>query len=456
MGKRLSALRPAALVTVLAVAVAATPSAVLAAPGPSASDRSVISNVDDLLAKTPGMTPSLLAAMRAQEELSGVVTTIRDLAAKGATASGDVAGIVVEPERNTLRLYWHGTMPETVAAEIGRARSAGITVVVRSAAYTEAELRREVERLVRLPLHSGKPSAQRVMAAMPMPDGSGIKVNIGGLPAGTSVASALRSVPALDSKYPLTVDLSSELVPASRWYDWGPYWGGGYMDRTAGGSCSNAFGVTGLNGVATYLLSAAHCGQGEWRTGAVNFGNGPERNTYGSTITSRALAHDGHAILTPDGAGNAVYHGTPVNPNNNDLGATSGIRVGGASRSTIGELVCTSGSYTGTVCGIRVAATGISYQFDPPAHGVGVMTNMVNAQLPGVSVAGNGDSGGPVYAIRTTDQRAIARGVISAIDLNQERPCTGYVYPGRACSSSVLYGEVVDIMNTIGVRINVG
>ena len=456
MGKRLSALRPAALVAVLAVAVAATPSAALADPGPSASDRYVVSSVDDLLTKTPGMTPELLAAMRAQEELSRVVSTIRDLAAKGATTAGDVAGIVVEPERNTLRLYWHGSMPETVAAEIGRARSAGITVVVRSAAYTEAQLRREVERLVRLPLHTGKPSGQRVMAAMPMPDGSGIKVNIGGLPPGTSVASALRSVPALDSKFPLTVDVSSELVPASRWYDWGPYWGGGYMDRTAGGSCTNAFGVTGLNGVATYLLSAAHCGQGEWRTGAVNFGNGPERNTYGNTITARALAHDGHAILTPDGAGAVVYHGPPVNPNNNDLGATSGLWVGGASRSTIGELVCTSGSYTGTVCGIRVAATGISYQFDPPAHGVGVMTNMVNAQLPGVSVAGNGDSGGPVYAIRTTDQRAIARGVISAIDLNLERPCTGYVYPGRRCSSSVLYGEVVDIMNTIGVRINVG
>ncbi|MFC6023075.1 hypothetical protein ACFP2T_43855 [Plantactinospora solaniradicis] len=454
MGIRLSALRPAILVTVLAVVVA-TPSTALAGPDPSSPQKSLVNSLDELLKLTPGMTPELLAAMRAQEELNRLTDTIRTLAAKGATASGDVAGMVVEPERNTLRLYWHGTMPAAITAEIGRARSAGITVVVQSAPYTEAELRRETERLVRLPLHSGKPSNQRVMAAMPKPDGSGIKVSIGGLPAGTSTESALRSVPALASEFPLTVDVTSRLAPASRWYDWEPYYGGGYMERTAGGSCSNAFGVTGLNGAATYLLSAAHCGPGEWRTGAVDFGNGPEWNTFGSTIATRDLAHDGHAIHTPLGSDAAVYHGPPVNPNNNDLGATSGIRVGGASRNTIGNLVCTSGSYTGTVCGIRVAATGISYRFEPPEHGVGVMTNMVNAQLPGVSVAGNGDSGGPVYAIRTTDQRAIARGVISAIDLELQEPCTGYVYPGRQCSSSVFYGEVADIMNTIGVRINV-
>jgi hypothetical protein len=136
-------------------------------------------------------------------------------------------------------------------------------------------------------------------------------------------------------------------------------------------------------------------------------------------------------------------------------GTNSGLSVGGAAGNTIGDLVCTDGSFTGTVCGVRIAVTGGTITYNPPDNGVGRVTNMVNAQLPNVAIAGNGDSGGPMIALRTSDSHAIARGVISGMDLGSyERPCTGYAPPGRRCSMSVWYGTINDIMNTIGVHIN--
>jgi len=293
------------------------------------------------------------------------------------------------------------------------------------------------------------------MIAGPKPDGSGINVSISGLPAGTTVARARQLVPALNSQIPLTITLAPPPQFASRWYDFPPYWGGAYIQNPGVGlACTSGFGTTGNNGAATYMLTAAHCGEGEWQTGHVVVGGDEYYHILGNTIPGRDLAHDGEAILTPEGSDGVVYYGESINPPGS-LGTSSGIAVGGASTDTIGDLVCTSGAFTGTVCGIRVAATGMSIRFDPPENGVGVMTIMVNAQLPGTAVAGEGDSGGPVFAIRTTDQRAIARGTMSAIDVGAYVvPCTGYAPPGRVCSMSVWYGEVTDIMNTIGVHIN--
>jgi hypothetical protein len=41
-----------------------------------------------------------------------------------------------------------------------------------------------------------------------------------------------------------------------------------------GGMCTSGFGVTGLNGAATYIMFANHCGPGKWRTGFVGTSDG--------------------------------------------------------------------------------------------------------------------------------------------------------------------------------------
>lgn len=214
--------------------------------------------------------------------------------------------------------------------------------------------------------------------------------------------------------------------------------------------------MTGNNGAAEYMLTAAHCGEGEWRTGAVVSGGTTFQNTLGSTIPGRALAQDGEAIHTPLGSSAFVYVGNSINPDTGDLGSNTVVQVGGAANSFIGDLVCTGGAFSGTICGIRVAATGLAITFDPPANGVGAMTGMVNAQLVGQAAAGQGDSGGPVYAINPGTNTITARGVISAIDAQPANvlPCQGYSGGGRVCSRSMFYGPVLAIMSTIGVHIN--
>jgi streptogrisin D len=438
-----------------ALPASAEPSAIpLAAPD---GEKRIITSTEQL-SSAAGVTPELLALMKVQQGLDELADDIRAKSSSG-TASSGLSSLVVEPERNMLRLYWHGAVPAAVTQSIAAARGRGMAVAVRPAPYTEAQLQAEVDRISMLRLWTGTATSQRVMTAMPRPDGTGIVVGVGGLPAGTTPAQARRMVPALDSTFPLTVEVGAPVEPAARWLDSPAYWGGGYMQRWVNNQvvnhCSNAFGVTGDNGAASYLLTAAHCGEGQWRTGQIEAGGTIFQNIYGNTIPGRDLQRDGAAIHTPAGAGAAVFHGRSVNPNNGDVGTNDALRVFGANGSVIGDIVCTSGSFSGTVCGARVTGTG-PVVFDPPVNGVGRMPSMVNARHDSIAVAGNGDSGGPVYSIRTSDSRAVARGVISAIDLGGFlRPCQGWVLAGRQCSLSVWYGDVRSIMTTLGVHINV-
>lgn len=442
----------------LVIGTVGTPAS--AAPGPMPSESAdrprTVATTADLL-RLPGMSAGLMDALRNQEALDGFAERVRVHAAAGPSPDAGLSSIVVDPHANSATIYWHGAVPAPVTGLVDTARRSGIQVRFQSAPYTEAALLKEVDRISRLPLSTSAltEASRRVLTVVPNPDGTGLTATIGGLPAGTTATQAHRMVPALTTTHvPVTVRVDTGPTFATRFFDSWPWWGGAYIEGPA--ACSNAFGVTGLNGAATYMLTAAHCGEGTWHTGTVTFPDGSTlRRTLGPTIPARATGHDGQAIHTPNGAGASVYVGAPINPPNGDPGSNSGMRVGGAGGNTIGDLVCTSGSYTGSVCAIQVVTTGGSWTVDPPVNGVGRVTNMVNARLPGVNVAGNGDSGGPVFAIRTNDNRAIARGVISAVDLGSyERPCTGYIAPGRRCSMSVWYGQVTDIMRTIGVRIN--
>jgi hypothetical protein len=401
------------------------------------------------------MTPELLAAMHNQEQLDALADLVRARAGDAAPGTG-LSGIVVDPRADSAQIYWHGAVPAWLADQAGAARRARMAVDIRSAPYTAAELAGEIDRMTRMPLATKALTSanRRVLTASPLPDGTGIAVTVSGLPTGTTVDQARQLVPALSSSVPLQVSFDGT-VPTARFYDFWPWWGGAYIENGVG--CSDAFGVTGNNGASTYMLTAAHCGTGTWTTGTVVLNGTPTNRTLGATIPGRDLNHDAEAILTaaphPSGAG--VYYGSGINPPNGDLGTNNGLSVGGAAGNTIGDLICTDGSFTGTVCGVRVGSVGATVVYDPPENGVGRTTGMVNAQLPGVAIVGNGDSGGPIFALRTSDSRAIARGVISGEQLGSyERPCTGYAPAGRRCSMSVWYGPIIEIMNVIGVHIN--
>jgi streptogrisin D len=395
-----------------------------------------------------------------QEKIDHVVKDIRM-----SGVADDISGVVVDPESRKVSLYWKGTPPAAVTDRIKAATADGIEVMVRQAPYTEAELLAEADRISRKPLFNGPRTGQRMMKVSPRPDGTGLDVGLHGLPSDVAPQQARQVVPALDSVVPLKVTTTDQVSFTSRAFDTQPYWGGSYIHRRANGnSCSSAFGVTGLNGAATYLLTAAHCGEGTWGSALYLDANGnTQQNVYGDTIPAgRATDIDAQLILTPgiDGAG--IYWGSYMNPPAGDPGTNDGVPVRDWTPNSTGNAFCLSGSYSGTVCpgaDIRITGTNITVTYDPPSNGVARVINLVQGSdvtgTRGIGIVGNGDSGGPVIS-PTNDGGVLARGVISGMATGSsfEQPCQGYVPPGRVCSRVVYFADLQNAMARVGVRLN--
>ncbi|MCE6999275.1 S1 family peptidase [Saccharothrix sp. S26] len=395
-----------------------------------------------------------------QEKIDHVVQDIRT-----SGASDGISGVVVDPENGKVSLYWKGTPPAAVTDRIKAAAADGIEVAVRQAPYTEAELLAEADRISRKPLFNGHRTGQRMMKVSPRPDGTGLDVGLHGLPPEVAPHQARQVVPALDSAVPLNVTFTDQVSFTSRAIDTAPYWGGSYIYRRANGNaCTSAFGTTGLNGAATYLLTAAHCGEGTWGSALYRDASGNvQQNVYGSTIPAgRATDLDAQLILTSAGAGAHIYWGTYTNPPAGDPGSNSGVPVRGSTTNSTGNAFCLSGSFSGTVCpgaDIRITGTGITITYDPPSNGVARVTNLVQGSdvtgTRGIGIVGNGDSGGPVVS-PTSDGGVLARGVISGMATGPEfeQPCQGWVPAGRVCSRVVFFADLQLSMARVGVRLN--
>ncbi|GIJ57201.1 hypothetical protein Vau01_047170 [Virgisporangium aurantiacum] len=449
-----------ALVAVGAVVLVATASPAAAAPGGPADgpDRAKRDAADAILA---GLTDRSRALLKVQEDLDRLADDIR--AAAPSRRDTGLGGLIVEAEHRALRLYWRGTVPAAVSARIARAGADGLTVTVEPSRYTEAELLAEVDRMSRQPLFRGARTGQRSMVLGPKPDGSGLSAEISGLPTGTAAVSARSAVPALDSAYALDVTESAPVAFTTRMYDPFPHWGGSVvLNRASGYRCSTAFAVTGNNGASTYLLSAAHCGEGTWGSWEyLDANNSIAQFVYGSTIAAgRRTDRDVQLIQTPEGSQGAIYWGAHINPPTGDPGAYIGASIGGDSSNNVGDRICLSGSYSGTICPsnadlIRIRRLNQTITYDPPSQGVGRVTNLADAEHAlGQAINGNGDSGGPVVSVRS-DGRLAARGIISGMRTGAyERPCVGYVPSGRTCSMNVFFADLRSAMSLVGVHIN--
>jgi hypothetical protein len=85
--------------------------------------------------------------------------------------------------------------------------------------------------------------------------------------------------------------------------------------------------------------------------------------------------------------------------------------------------------------------------------------NMVRANTSNASrqaTSGNGDSGGPVVSITTGG--VLARGTISAMNMNSQVPCPGVPgapvdEEGRHCSTEMFYPDIRVQMAAVGVRL---
>jgi hypothetical protein len=114
--------------------------------------------------------------------------------------------------------------------------------------------------------------------------------------------------------------------------------------------------------------------------------------------------------------------------------------IGGAAASVNGMVVCSSGSFTGTTCGITVTNPNAAILVQ------GNVVDVVDAQAgTGVCISGPGDSGSPIYFPIGTSGSAFAVGIISAGDPSTH-PATCKGIPRSGCSSRVFYPAINAIL----------
>ncbi|MGW1291794.1 S1 family peptidase [Streptomyces sp. NPDC002533] len=381
--------------------------------------------------------------MARQDALLDAAKSIR--AAVAQDSRSNFSGIELTVEKSVLDLYWKGAIPAEVQSLVTRLNTRGeSTIRVHTARFSLAELNREVKQVMARP-HT---SFGKAVKAAPLQDGSGLSVAVDGTgtPLGTDAHKQLvpSAASSLDTDVPVSLEVAPRAQPVDRMDDSSPYWGGGLMINGAGGNaCTSAFGVKRNSDGATRLLTAAHCGKtgDNWVDGGFDTmgkveGNWPYYETQ--LINTRG--------------GTSVWHGSVRADQTSGSDATSKT-VRGWAFPEVGQLVCSSGSYSGSRCVIKVTHNNVTLDFG----GGLVVPGMVQAEQQGrTNAAGNGDSGGPVYGVRS-DGGATASGIISAIDTNTAVSCTGVpAGGGRTCAWRMFYVNIQNALNVSKTTLNTG
>jgi hypothetical protein len=117
---------------------------------------------------------------------------------------------------------------------------------------------------------------------------------------------------------------------------------------------------------------------------------------------------------TGSSAGAVVYAGG-VDETGNGVGESS-RPVKSTTSPAAGAIVCTSGAFSGERCSIKVIQVNVAIDVDLGGGATQRITGQVKAeQTQRANAAGQGDSGGPVYLLRS-DGGVSAEGTITAID----------------------------------------
>jgi hypothetical protein len=167
---------------------------------------------------TGSSQPTADQLMRAQASLAAAADRIQQLV--DALRLSGFAG--TELDEDAVVLYWHGALPAVLSRALDQIRR-DVRVQVRAARYSLATLLAEARRL----LDAYADSAVRLTSVGPLDDFSGLRV---GVDPSTS-ASARR---AIRSRVPVVIVDRAPAVPASRWYDTSPFWGGAAIENAAG------------------------------------------------------------------------------------------------------------------------------------------------------------------------------------------------------------------------------
>ncbi|MFC0627880.1 hypothetical protein [Kribbella deserti] len=157
----------------------------------------------------------------------------------------------------------------------------------------------------------------------------------------------------------------------------GGHWGGARI-ASALKYCTAGFSVVRRAINARASVTAGHCGANGtyWRSGS---------NYYGTTNGRVNYPDYDQALLTGSSYGPKIW--------TYGAGDTAQTRtVSSAADPAVGQLICQSGSFSNSICGIRVDSLSAKY-CDPD----GCTTYVIRGTKSGETVIRGGDSGGPVY-----------------------------------------------------------
>ncbi|MFJ5548694.1 hypothetical protein [Streptomyces sp. NPDC093225] len=358
------------------------------------------------------------------------------------------AGVVVDGPAGRLTVYWKGAVPQRVR-EIAAHVPHGLTVRLRPAAYSAADLVAARERLIKATAQGRTPLALgRRWTHLSVPaEGTGLVVGYDRRAARTTGAPAQAEAEVTKAVGVAARRIAGVPVQArpryparrmSRQDDWSPWWAGAGMRAPTGYFCSSGFAVWQSNG-RPGLLTAAHCGT-----------SGTYYDRTGETIGGVAAARtdrDTTVIDVWNGSVDPGYYDGPWDTNN-------GKHIMGSNYNNKGDYVCTSGAMTGIHCNLKVydADTVVRDEVDGHIIGPAILATRTNVQ----DVAGGkGDSGGPVVTSPdgTYGHDMEARGIISGGDGEIAVCIPGGTAASTRCYEGVAYVAIRRVLADFSLRI---
>jgi hypothetical protein len=319
--------------------------------------------------------------MERQKPLIAAADIIQAAVDKDAQANPHSGYSSIALGESSVVLRWKGALPRTVETAVEQARR-DVAIEVRGARHTAAQMQAKVAQV----RQATKKLARGVPFAVSMPiEGDKVRVEV----QGDIITKVKAGLPALD--LPIEVTYADVPESAGRLNDTPEFYGGGQLRFPLGngwvGRCTAGFAVRHWSGQES-LVTAGHCGHL-----GIGFHNGDGSRWVGAA-SQEHVYYD--LLLVPT---QNLYSSAGRVFNNRWGYSDTSMQVNGWSHPYHNEYLCTSGSYTGEVCGVRVdTSTAHSYcSYNPwgiwECYG-GMYRAWQNAGLRAVQ---SGDSGGPVY-----------------------------------------------------------
>ncbi|GAA0604868.1 peptidase [Kribbella sandramycini] len=356
------------------------------------------------------------------EQQAKVVDVADAITAAHRALPGDsgYAGLVVDAATSSIKLYWQGPVPAAVTK--AGLNSTGVKITADpTARYSFQQLLKATDRVI---AQRKSIDGAEVVSSGPLNDGSGLRIGVRG---GQAKAAAKAAIAAAAGGIAVTVvgedPQTSVATPAASGFGTQSRWnqqafGGARWRNDGGGGCSEGFSL-GWEGDSA-MATAAHC------SGLGGGARNPENGSQYGWISNRYTNRDIEAIR-------------PLNANDKGFfqasmwwGNTGGQElwpVRGLTGNHPGMVTCSSGAYSGSICGLRIVSNGTTHCYPDFCP-----TGMVDVRTDnGGPVWGPGDSGGPISIPIGSDVRA--GGIISGSDKGgfptycvgeQNRSCASY------------------------------